>query len=308
MIFKRYLSSIRSYTMQTTSSSATGRVGFIGLGKMGAPMALNLCRKFPTTIWNRSLPIYDAFKDTKANIADSPAAVAEQSDVVFVMLFDATANRSIFSDAFSKAIKDKIVVNTSTSAVEFSHEFADYVTKADAKYVEMPVSGSQVPAQLGTLVGLMAGDEETADEIRPYVGAITKAAVYCGPVGAGLKMKYSINTFLLAVTVGLAEAFNLAKSQDLEAKAFATALEASSLASAYSGIKVAKMMDGDWSAQGAIHDCYYNNAKVIQAAAKQAGTRVPVIDVAEALYKQAIDSGIANEDVIAVQKVIQDLQ
>ncbi|KAH0524250.1 hypothetical protein TsFJ059_006782 [Trichoderma semiorbis] len=280
-------------------------VGFLGLGVMGTPMALNLCRRFPTTVWNRTTSKCAALVQAGAGLGQTPAKVVEQSDVIFTMMFDAPAIRSVIDDDFRKALRGKTLVNTSSVSVEFSQSLAKEVQEAGGKFIEMPVSGSKVPAETGNLVGMMAGDQAECERIRPFVEPITSAAVYCGPIGAGLKTKYAVNIFLITVTAGLAESMNLARAQGLNLEAFSSVLDAGPLASAYSKIKLAKMAKQDWSAQAAVKDCY-NSTELIRTAAKAVEAKTPLIQVCNSLYKQAIDSGLEDEDMIAVYRVLSE--
>ena len=173
------------------------RIGFLGLGMMGMPMALNLARTFPLTVWNRSSSKYPALTQAGATIGTTPSQVVEKSDVIFTMLFDGPAIQSIVDERFKSAIRGKTLVNTSSVPVDFSRRLAEQINEAGGDFIEMPVSGSKVPAEQGQLVGMMAGDPETAERVKPFVRPLTKAAVYCGPIGSGLKTKYAVNLLSL---------------------------------------------------------------------------------------------------------------
>ncbi|KAG7286011.1 hypothetical protein NEMBOFW57_008308 [Staphylotrichum longicolle] len=270
---------------------------------MGTPMALNLSKRFPLTVWNRSESKYPPFVQTGAKTGATPLHVVRQSDIIFMMLFDEHAIRSILTDDLKRAFHNKTLVNSSSVSVEFSRYLSEEVRSAGGDFIEMPVSGSKVPAEQGRLVGMMAGDRAAADRIRTYVEPMTSAAVYCGPIGSGLKTKYAVNNFLITMTAGLAESMNLARAQGLDLDAFGQVLEAGPMASAYSKLKVGKMLSQDWSAQAGIRDCY-NSTQLIQAAAEAANTQAPLIQLCGSLYKQAIESGLGDEDMIAVVKCL----
>ncbi|KAL2811421.1 putative NAD binding NADP oxidoreductase coenzyme F420-dependent [Aspergillus granulosus] len=281
------------------------RLGFIGFGVMGVPMARNLARNFPLTVWNRSPSKHALLKETGAQfaISETPAKVIAQSDITFVMLFNASAIESILAPDFFHALRDKTLVNSSSIPVEFNEALAWRVRVAGGDFLEMPVSGSRVPAEQGQLVGLMAGDSQVADRIRPFVRPLTRSAVYCGPIGSGLKAKYAVNTLLITLTVGLSESVNLARAQDLDLKAFEQVLEACPMASAYSKLKAAKVRDEDWSAQASLKDCY-NSTQLIESAAAAAGTRSPLMQLCGKLYKEAIETGLGEEDMISIAKTV----
>lgn len=279
------------------------RIGFLGLGRMGTPMALNLCKTYPTTVWNRTASKYPALTEAGAKIGHTPAQVAQHSDLIFTMLFDAPAIQSVFDDGFKRAIRNKTIVNTSSVPVEFSQELERQILRAGGSYVEMPVSGSKVPAEQGKLVGMMAGDKAVCDRVRRHVQPLTCASIYCGPTGSGLKMKYAINAYLITMTAGLAESMSLAQAQGLDLDAFSEVLAAGPLASAYSRLKVDKVLARDWSAQAAIKDCY-NSTQLIRAAAAEADSQSPLVGLCGELYSQAKASGMAEDDMIAVFKVL----
>ncbi|RSL37841.1 hypothetical protein CEP53_015443, partial [Fusarium sp. AF-6] len=268
------------------------RIGFLGLGTMGTPMALNLCRKSSVIVWNRNPSKYAALANSGARIGETPSQVAQQSDFIFTMLFDGPAIQSVIDNDsnFLKAIRGKTLINTSSVSVEFSHKLAQQVHEAGGHFIEMPVSGSKIPAEQGQLVGMMAGDPSIAEKIKPVVEPITKAAVYCGPIGSGLKAKYAVNLFLVAVTAGLAESVNLARAQGIDLEAFGQVLDNCALASPYSKVKVYKILKGDWSPQASIDDCC-NSTEMIKSAARSVQVETPMIGLCNSLYKDARDHG-----------------
>ncbi|KAE8377946.1 hypothetical protein BDV26DRAFT_281440 [Aspergillus bertholletiae] len=280
------------------------RLGFLGLGVMGVSMARNLARHFPLTVWNRSANKYPlVVKDTNAMVGETPTKVVQESDIVFIMLFNAPAIESILTKDFKRAIRGKTLINTSSVPVEFSQSLATEIEKAGGRFVEMPVSGSKVPAEQGQLVGLLAGNRGVVEQIRPYVEPLTCSAVYCGPIGSGLKAKYAVNTLLVTLTVGLSESMNLARAQGLDLAAFSQVLAACPMASAYSKIKVQKILNEDWAPQASLQDCY-NSTQLIGKAAEQANTRSPMMQLCAKLYEEALEAELGEEDMIAVSKIV----
>ncbi|CAI6098820.1 unnamed protein product [Clonostachys chloroleuca] len=289
-----------------TATTIKTRVGFLGLGMMGAPMASRLARNSPLTVWNRSAlqSKYEPLKQLGANIGHTPAHVITQSDVTFMMLFDGAAIKSLLTDDFKEALRGKMLINTSSVTVECSQYLDKFVRDAGGEFLEMPVSGSKVPAEQGKLVGLMAGDQKLAERVKPLVEPLTTVSVYCGPIGSGLKMKYALNLYLTTMNAGLAESMNLARAQGLNLEAFVTALDAGPMASAYSKIKTTKMLHQDWAPQASARDCY-NSTQLIRAAIEEANTQSPLALLSASLYRKAIESGWGDEDMISVYKVLQ---
>ncbi|KAL2800559.1 putative NAD binding NADP oxidoreductase coenzyme F420-dependent [Aspergillus keveii] len=280
-------------------------VGFLGLGTMGLPMALNLSRHHPLTVWNRSVSKYALLNDTQnITIAETPLQAVEASEIIFIMLFDAVAIDAVLTDDVKRALKGKTIINSTSVTVEYSQNLGKTIQDVVGGYfVEMPVSGSKIPAEQGQLVGLMAGEADVAERVRPYLGPLTSAAIYCGPLGSGLKAKYAANTFATILAAGVGETMHFAQALGLDLDAFGQVLDASPMASAYSRGKVAKIQKGDWEAQASVGVCCYS-ARLIEAAAEEAGASLPLMKTCKGLYEEATADGLGKEDMVAVMKTI----
>ncbi|KAJ0425372.1 putative NAD binding NADP oxidoreductase coenzyme F420-dependent [Aspergillus carlsbadensis] len=279
-------------------------VGFLGLGVMGLPMARNLARNFPLTVWNRSASKYTLLTDTEnITIAETPLQAIEASDIIFIMLFDSSALDAVLTDEVIRALSGKTVTNCTSVTVEYSQQLGAMIHDAGGEFLEMPVSGSKIPAEQGQLVGLMAGEAETAERVRPFLQPLTSAAIYCGPLGSGLKAKYAANTFATILAAGVGETMHFAQALGLDLEAFGQVLDASPMASAYSRGKVAKVQRGDWSAQASVGVCCYST-QLIEAAAEEAGARLPLMRTCKGLYEEATQDGLGEEDMVAVMKTI----
>jgi 3-hydroxyisobutyrate dehydrogenase-like beta-hydroxyacid dehydrogenase len=280
-------------------------VGFLGLGVMGLPMARNLARHYPLTVWNRSASKYALLTDTEnITVAETPLQVIEASDIIFIMLFDADAIDVVLTNEVKSALRGKTVVNSTSVTVEYSQNLGETIHDVfGGDFLEMPVSGSKIPAEQGHLVGLMAGEIDVAERVRPFLHPLTSAAIYCGPLGSGLKAKYAANTFATILAAGVAETMQFAQALGLELEAFGRVLNASPMASAYSRGKVAKIQDGDWEAQASVGVCCYS-ARLIEAAAEEAGAGLPLMRTCKGLYQEAMEDGLGEEDMVAVIKTI----
>ncbi|KAI1188837.1 6-phosphogluconate dehydrogenase [Nemania serpens] len=218
------------------------------------------------------------------------------------MLFDGAAIDDVLKD-LKPSLAGKTLVNTGSVSEEFSHHLADEVRRAGGQFVEMPVSGSKVPAEQGQLVGMLAGDADVVEKIRHVMKPITSAAIYCGPVGYGLRTKYAVNLYMITLNVGLAESMNLAKAQGLDLAVLGQVLNARPMASAYARGKIAKITSQEWSPQAAVRDCH-NSSKLICAAVEAAGARSPLIHACQSLYAEATDAGLGNKDMMAIVKTL----
>src|SRR4051812_36938483 len=157
--------------VMTNASLGDGRnVGFIGLGVMGAPMALNLARAgVPLVVWNRTPERTDALRVAGAAVACSVREVFDRADPVILMLANAAAMDAVLrrgTAQFARMVRGHTVVHMGTTAPEYSRELEQDVSNAGGRYVEAPVSGSRIPAQGGDLVGMLAGEPAAVAEVR----------------------------------------------------------------------------------------------------------------------------------------------
>jgi 3-hydroxyisobutyrate dehydrogenase len=283
-------------------------VGFLGLGIMGGPMALNLARAgTPLVVWNRTAAATEPLAAAGAEVATSPAGVFARADVVLVMLATEDAVDEVLRRGtrwFAAMVRDRTVVPMGTTSPEWSAGLAADVRAAGGRYVEAPVSGSRGPAEAGELVAMLAGEKADLDRVRPLLAPVCRQAVDCGPVPQGLQMKLAVNLFLITMVTGLTEAVHLAGRLGLDLDRMREVLDAGPMASAVSRGKTAKLLAGDWSAQAAALDVLTNNRLIAQAA-RDAGASAPLLDACHALFAETVALGHGADDMVAVRAALE---
>lgn len=281
-------------------------VGFAGLGIMGRPMAVNLVRAgFPVTVWNRSAAAVDELTALGADAAATVDQLFAAARVIVLMLRDEPAVDAVLgrgTPRFAARVRDHVIVQMGTFTPDFSRALADDVHGAGGAYVEAPVSGSRGPAADGTLVAMLAGPADAVAEVTPVIDAMCAERFVCGEVPAALGMKLAVNTFLITMVTGLAEAFHFAEATGADTGVLRQVLDAGPMASAVSRGKAAKVIDGDYSPQAAIGDVL-KNAELVEGAARAAGIPHPLIAVCRELYAEAAVSR-SGDDMIAVISAI----
>jgi 3-hydroxyisobutyrate dehydrogenase len=277
-------------------------VGFLGLGVMGTPMATNLVRAgVDLLVWNRSPKAVPG-----ARVAAAPAEVFERAEVVFVMLADAEAIDGVLgrgTTAFGQ-VAGRTVVHMGTTAPGYSAALGADIAAAGGRYVEAPVSGSRGPAEAGQLVAMIAGDEGDKERVRPLLAPMCREVVDCGAVPDGLLMKLAVNTFLISMVTGLAEAFHFAEGHGLDAGTLRAVLDAGPMASVVSEVKAAKLAEGDFAVQASIRDVHYNNRLIVEAAERR-GLASPLLTACRELYAETAALGHDAADMAAVIHAIR---
>ncbi|MEH6417467.1 NAD(P)-dependent oxidoreductase [Pseudomonas sp. CGJS7] len=283
-------------------------IGFIGLGVMGQPMALKLARAgLAPIVWNRSPQALRTLADAGASVAADPGEVFRRARVVIAMLANEAAIDSVLGRdgaSFAVEVRDRVFVHMGTTSAEYSRALEADIRAAGGAYVEAPVSGSRVPAENGALVAMLAGDTAAVERVRPLLAPMCAQTFVCGAVPNALWMKLSVNLFLISMVTGLAESVHFAERHGLDLHQLQAVLDAGPMASAVSRIKLAKLVEGDYSVQASIADVLKNNRLIAQAA-RTAGIASPLLDVCHALFGETLQQGHGESDMAAVVHAIQ---
>ena len=279
------------------------QVGFLGLGIMGEPMARNLAAAgVPLVVWSRTP------KQVRGvSVAARPADVFARTRTVLVMLADGDAIDAVLGRGgagFAGLVRGHTIVQMGTTSPQYSAALQADVVAAQGRYVEAPVSGSRIPAVAGELVAMLAGDIAAVKEVRPLLAPMCREVVDCGPVPHGLLMKLAVNTFLISMVTGLAEATHFAQRHGLDLERLREVLDAGPMASAVSRGKAEKLVNRDFAAQAAIRDVLMNN-RLITDAARAAGIASPLLDVCHQLFGETLALGHGGEDMAAVVQALE---
>lgn len=184
------------------------RVGFIGLGSQGGPMARRIVEAgFETTLWARRPESLDPYRDTDAKFADSPAKLAAASEVVCLCVVADEDVRQVITgeNGVLEGLREGgIIVVHSTIHPDTARDLAAVVRERGATLIDAPVSGGGMGAAAGTLLVMVGGDTETVERCRPVFETYGNPVVHLGDLGAGLITKL-LNNLLFTANLALAE-------------------------------------------------------------------------------------------------------
>ncbi|CAM3684883.1 NAD(P)-dependent oxidoreductase [Nocardioides zeicaulis] len=286
----------------------TGPVGFVGLGHMGEPIALNLVRAgVRLVVWTRRAERVRELAAAGATGAADVREVLERCEVVFFMLSDADALEDVLGwdgTGFGTRLGGRTLVNLGTVSATAASAFDERVRAAGGRYVEAPVSGSRVPAQRGELVVMLAGEGDL-DPVERLLAATSRTVVRCGPVPTATATKLSVNAFLVSLVTALAESVHLAERSGVDPAVLRDVLDAGPMASAVSRMRLAAMLEHDYTPQTAIDDVARNCALVLQLA-EASGTTAPMARQSHELYRRSSDLGFGADDMAAVVEALRD--
>jgi 3-hydroxyisobutyrate dehydrogenase len=169
------------------------KIGFIGLGVMGKPMAKNLLKAgYPLTVWNRTTSKMDELVDLGAKPAGSPKEVAERSDVVITMVTDSPdlEETALGSLGVIEGVRPGMVfIDMSTISPKVTRRVANSMLEKGVKMLDAPVSGGEVGAKRGALSIMVGGSNETFEKCLPIFETLGKKVTYIGGSGMGQTTK-----------------------------------------------------------------------------------------------------------------------
>lgn len=192
------------------------RIGFIGMGLMGTPMAQRLLKAdFEVTVWNRTPEKTLPLEQAGAQVANSICDLVENSDIIMLCISDTAAVESVVftqSGLISCAQAHQIIVDFSSISPDTTRQMAEQLKSVTgASWVDAPVSGGVVGAEQGTLAVMAGGDEDVINQIRPVLEHLSQRVTHMGPVGSGQvakicnQMLVSCNVLVMAEVMALAE-------------------------------------------------------------------------------------------------------
>ena len=279
------------------------KVGFIGLGNMGRPMAVNLLNAgADLMVHNRSQEVVHALADMGAEAATSVAQVASGSDLVLVCLpNEETCERILMGEegVFANTKSGTIVVDHSTVSVGLSRTAAKRAQERGTQFLDAPISGGPDGAKAGTLSIMVGGDEDAFENARAEFEMMGANVVRFGASGAGTAMKL-INQLLTCVhTVAAAEAFNLANTAGVDIRQATDLLQKSFGGSTMVGRSGPITADRDFENSGAAMRNLIKDIGIIMSMADEMGLAMPTGRAAAGILYEGRDSGLSDLDIAA---------
>jgi len=273
------------------------KLGWIGLGNMGTPMAKNLEKAgFELSVYNRSLKKTFDFKDGNIIICNSVSELVKSSDIIFTMVSDDIAAKSIYEQILSTAeISGKLFIDMSTISQKLSVWIAGELKNKGAKMLDAPVAGSTLPATNGTLVIMVGGEEADLELASPYLQKLGKDIRYLGANGKGIAAKLSINYFLSILYLGLAEAVLLGEKNGVDRADLLDIINSSAAGSGATKVKTPLLIDGNYPAAFSL-----NLMLKDVLLAKNNGADFPLTEAVANAFTQAKDAGYGANDVMAI--------
>lgn len=282
------------------------RIGFLGLGVMGLPMAKNVAAKSGQEVlgYDASQKRLDAFAQAGGIAVPDPAEIYETCDVILQIL----PTHPIIRESVLRAVQcgkpGRIIVDLSSTAPDIILELYETAKAAGMYLLDSPVSGGNPMAEAGTLAIMTGGDREAFEQVRPVLECMGQP-VYTGGSASGSVTKLVNNMIGGAMLAAIAEGYAFAAKAGIDLQTTFDATRGGFVGGLLYDNKVPKLLVRDYEpgARVAVHRKDILNAKRY---AHKLGVDVPVTDVTLQIMDWMNDNGYIDEDQIAMVKYFED--
>ena len=285
------------------------RIGVIGIGHMGRPIANNLYLEGANvTVYSRSLKNNDSLIMQGLLKASTPRELTELSDIIILMVTDTESVNNVLhgNDGVIEGVsKDKIVIDMGTTKVRETRQWAEEIEKLGGVFIDAPVSGGQVGAEEGTLSIMVGASTEALNLVMPVFEVLGKNITHIGEIGAGQVAKTANQSIVGITLAAVAEGLTLAKQAGVDPAKVRLALQGgfaeSRVLDLHGGRMVERMFEPGGPARVQLKDL--DQALEL---ADQVGLKTPTVRNAQTLWKKMVDNGLGDLDQAGIIRVIEN--
>jgi len=282
------------------------KVAFVGIGRMGLPMARNVARAgHELTVFNRTASRCDPLRDVGAAVAASAAEAVRDAEVLVTMLSDPPAVEELLEGMLADASVGLVWLEMSTIGPTAARRFAARAADAGVEMLDAPVSGSTAAAEATTLASMVGGSAAALERARPVLEAMTEAHFHLGPAGAGAAMKLAVNVMLAAQTVAIAEALVMAEVAGIGRADAYDVIAAGALASPFVDYKRDAFLDSDGTPPAFALDLMRKDLRLALEQGAAAGLPLLGAGASEAAVTLAAGLEGGDEDLVRVADALR---
>lgn len=285
------------------------KVGIIGTGLMGLPMAQRLlASQFSVIAYNRTVAKVEPLKAAGAAIAPMPEMVIQAATGVLLMLTDAAAIReTVLSTASRQVLPGKTVIQMGTIAPSESRALQHEVRQAGGDYLEAPVLGSIPEAKSGSLIVMVGSTPQQFDQWRSVLQCLGTDPLRVGEVGTAAAIKLALNHLIGALTAAFATSLGFVQQQGADVEQFMAILRGSALYAPTFDKKLQRMRDRQYANPNFPTKHLLKDTHLFLQAIQESGLESRLPAAVEAILERAIAGGLAELDYSALYEAIAPL-
>jgi len=286
------------------------KIGIIGIGMLGKAVALNLLNLgYDVSVYNRTKEKIIEIEKKGAIVMDSPKTMAENVELIIIIVKDAAAVKEIsFGEKSIIESKNKklIVADMSTiDSVESKH-IAEKFQQNNIQKLEIPVMGGPNVAITGKLVMMASGPKTSFDYCKEIFDKIANKVFFLGEQGTANSIKLAMNLQITMLALSLSEGITLVEKSKVDPKIFLKVLNSTYFKTGMSENKAFKMINGDYDATFTMANLK-KDITTMTNTAKELGIKLPMISKAEEIYENAINEGLGNLDYTRIIEYIKKI-
>lgn len=287
--------------------AANLKLGFIGLGLMGKPMAGHLLKAgFPLVVNNRSQAAVDEIVAAGATKAATAVEVAKACDLIFLCLPDSPDVEKVALELAEAGKQGLIVVDHSTIKPATARKVGEALAAKGIHFLDAPISGGQIGAEKGTLTIMVGGDADALEKARPALQAYGKAITHIGALGAGQIAKCCNQMMVAAQMAAMSELLIFARKADVDPRKVVAAIKGGAAQCWSLDNKPERLFAGNrqpgFKAYMQVKDMH-----IVMDTASEIGMPMPTTTVTTHLYDEMIELGMADLDNAALVGVFEKM-
>lgn len=288
----------------------TQQVGFIGLGIMGQGMVKNLHKAgFSLTVWNRTRAKAESFRELGISIADTPADVAKNSDIIITCVSDSPDVESVVlgeNGVIYGAHAGALLIDCSTISPQTTVKIAEKLHEKGVTMLDAPISGGSEGAAKGTLSIMVGGTEADFIRAQPVLSAMGKTITHVGGQGAGQMVKLVNQILVVGTMQAISEALVFAQAGGLDLEKTLAAVSGGAAGSWSLTNRAPQMINRDWR-PGFMIDLQQKDLRIVLDSADQLGVPLPTTSLIFNFYRTLQAQGLGEEGNHALIKALEHL-
>jgi len=287
------------------------RLGFLGLGIMGGPMAGHLKKAgHAVATWSHNESKARSFAEKHETVhCTTPAQVARQSECVFLCVGNTAMSREAIlgQDGLARgAARNSVIVDCSTVSPTESVRIADALRQQGIDFLDAPCTGSKAGAENGTLTFMIGGEQSVFNRVRPYFEAMGKSLYYCGGNGLGLRAKLTQNLILGNLLQAFNEGLVLSTKSGVDPELMLDILNNSAARSGFISAKAPAVFRRDFSTNFSVTWLEKDMGLMLDFAGEM-GVPLPLTAASQQLLRMAIAKGYGEDDICGSIRVLEEM-
>ena len=285
------------------------KLGFLGLGIMGYPMARNLLRAgHEVALWSHTAAKAKELAEAEKGIyCDTPKQVGEFAECSFLIVGDTDMSEQVIlgaSGLAQGARPGSVIVDAATVSPSRSRRIGEAIGQRGLQLLDAPCTGSRPGAEAGTLTFMIGGAPEVFERVRPYFEPMGKRLYYCGGPGMGLQAKLSQNLLLSNIMIAFNEAIVLSTKGGIDPQLMLEILTNSAAKCGLVDFKAPYILSRDFSTNFSVK-WMHKDIGLVMESARELGVPLPLTGITQQMFRAAMATGHAEDDICYTINVLE---